>query len=116
MVQALSTDEILQLPAAVSLEVAGRAVGIGRTKIHTMARRGELPFEVLRLGSTYRVRKADLLKLLGLTPDMSGTGTRTAPILATDDSPVRAGRAAPLGRPADLLAARPDVAVCLSRP
>jgi excisionase family DNA binding protein len=66
MTAALSVEQILALPAAVDLVTAGRALGIGRTKIHELARHGELPFEVLRVGSSYRVRRADLIGFLGL--------------------------------------------------
>jgi hypothetical protein len=69
--KALGVEEILALPAAVDLVTAGKALGIGRTKIHELARRDELPFPVLRLGAAYRVRRADLIECLGL--DAGGT-------------------------------------------
>jgi hypothetical protein len=64
----LSVQEILALPAAVDVVSAGRAFGIGRTKSHELARAGEFPVPVIKIGSTYRVRRADLLELLGIEP------------------------------------------------
>ncbi|MBV8542555.1 MAG: hypothetical protein JO063_10060 [Pseudonocardiales bacterium] len=37
-----------------------------------MARAGEFPVPVLRLGASYRVRTADLLTLLGIEPAKHG--------------------------------------------
>ncbi|WP_370066218.1 hypothetical protein [Streptacidiphilus sp. MAP5-3] len=58
--------ELLALPAAVSLETANRAIGLGRSKGYDLARRDAYPCRVLRLGKTYRVITADLLRLLGV--------------------------------------------------
>lgn len=74
----MTTDEVRALPAAVDLVTAGRALGIGRTKSHEMARAGEFPVPLLRLGTRYRVRRADLLALLGIEDEPS-TGGRSAP-------------------------------------
>jgi hypothetical protein len=62
----MSRDELLALPAAVDLETGNRALGLGRSKGYELAKRGEYPCKVLRLGSTYRVVTAELLSLLGL--------------------------------------------------
>ncbi|MFF0249644.1 hypothetical protein ACWEU6_17870 [Streptosporangium sandarakinum] len=62
----MTLDELLALPVAVDLVTAGRAWGIGRTKAHELARRGEFPCPVLRLGNAYRVTRADLLRSLGV--------------------------------------------------
>ncbi|HET9254894.1 MAG TPA: DNA-binding protein [Pseudonocardiaceae bacterium] len=59
---------LLALPAAVDIVTAGRAVGVGRTKAHELARTGQFPVAVLRLGNSYRVRTADLLTYLGIEP------------------------------------------------
>jgi hypothetical protein len=66
---AMSRAELLALPAAVDLATAARALAIGRTRAFELARRGEFPVPVLRVGVTYRVPTAPLLRLLGLTPD-----------------------------------------------
>lgn len=62
----MNRDELLALPAAIDLPTAGRALGIGRNKAFELARRGEFPVRVLRLGNSYRVPTAEVLKTLGL--------------------------------------------------
>jgi hypothetical protein len=67
---ALSAREVLDLPAAVDIVTAGKALGgIGRTKAHELARSGQFPVEVLRIGASYRVRRSDLIKYLGIEPE-----------------------------------------------
>lgn len=61
----MSRTELLALPVAVDLVTAGRALGLGRTKAHELARRGEFPCRVLRVGRAYRVPRAELLATLG---------------------------------------------------
>ena len=63
----MSLEELLGLPVTMDLPAAGRAFGLGRTKAHEMARAGEFPCRVMRIGRFYRVRKADLMHELGLT-------------------------------------------------
>jgi hypothetical protein len=60
----MSISELRQLPAIVDLVTAGRALGLGRTKAYELARRGEFPCHLFRIGDTYRVPTAALLKLL----------------------------------------------------
>jgi len=71
-VQPMTRAELLGLPVSTDLVTAGRAFGVGRTKAHRMARAGEFPVPVLRLGASYRVRTADLLTLLGIEPAKHG--------------------------------------------
>ncbi|MFD9413316.1 hypothetical protein ACFWC9_01110 [Streptomyces goshikiensis] len=59
-------EELLALPVAVDLDTGNRALGLGRSKGYELAKRGEYPCKVLRLGKAYRVVTADLLNLLGL--------------------------------------------------
>jgi predicted DNA-binding transcriptional regulator AlpA len=59
--------ELLSLPVSVDLPTAARAIGVGRTLAYAMAKRGEFPVRVLRLGASYRVPRADLLRFLGET-------------------------------------------------
>lgn len=66
MAPALTRDELDRLPPVVDLATAGRALGIGRTKAYELARTGEFPCRVLRLGNSYRVPTALLRELLGL--------------------------------------------------
>jgi hypothetical protein len=45
---------------------AGRAFGIGRTLAYELALRDEFPCPVHRVGSLYRVKKAELIVALGM--------------------------------------------------
>jgi hypothetical protein len=48
---------------------AAQILGIGRTKPYELARRDEFPCLVIRVGDLYRVSTADLLRLLGTSPE-----------------------------------------------
>ncbi|MGH3381648.1 MAG: DNA-binding protein [Actinoallomurus sp.] len=61
----MSLAELGELPAVIDLVTAGRALGLGRTKSYEMARSGDFPCRVLRVGNTYRVPTSELLTLLG---------------------------------------------------
>jgi hypothetical protein len=63
---ALTFADIAGLPVTVDLLTAGRALGIGRTTAYTLARGGDFPCPVLRVGGSYRVPTVGLLRLLGL--------------------------------------------------
>ena len=62
----MTTAELLALPVAVDVGTAARALGIGRSTGYELARRGEFPCRVLRVGGSYRVPTADLLRVLGI--------------------------------------------------
>jgi hypothetical protein len=66
VVLALNIKELLALPVTVDLSTAGKAFGIGRTKAHELARNGNFPCEVLRVGNSYRVSRAVILSALGI--------------------------------------------------
>ncbi|MFI0453108.1 DNA-binding protein [Actinomadura sp. 6N118] len=78
----MTMGELLDLPATVDLPTAGRAFGLGRNTSYQLARRGEFPCRVLRLGRSYVVPTAELLRVLGLdlpngpTPEDSATTVR----------------------------------------
>ncbi|MEU9515287.1 helix-turn-helix domain-containing protein [Micromonospora sp. NPDC048169] len=80
-VSTLNRDELLQLPAMVDLATAARALGVGRTKAYELAKSGAFPCPVLRIGTTYRVRTADLPRLVGIERQQSG---REDPLVRTD--------------------------------
>jgi len=61
----MTHEELAELPSTVDLATAARAFGIGRTLAYDLAKRGEFPVRVLRLGNRYRVTRADLLRVLG---------------------------------------------------
>lgn len=64
----MTHDELLALPVAFPLDMANRALGMGRTTGYALAKRGSYPVRVLRLGRQYRVTRYDLLGYLGLDP------------------------------------------------
>ncbi|MEU3182093.1 hypothetical protein [Streptomyces albidoflavus] len=70
----LTSDELLALPAVIDLDTSNKALMIGRSTGYGLAKQGEYPVRVLRLGNAYRVVTADLLKLLGLEHRHSGGG------------------------------------------
>lgn len=55
------------LPPTLDIVTAGRLLGIGRTTAYQLARHGQFPVPVLRIGSSYRVPTAPLLSLLGVS-------------------------------------------------
>jgi predicted DNA-binding transcriptional regulator AlpA len=62
----LTRAELLALPAVIDITTAARALGLGRSTAYELARRDEFPCRVLRIGSSYRVPTADLLRILGI--------------------------------------------------
>ncbi|MFJ1649258.1 hypothetical protein [Streptomyces sp. NPDC088258] len=68
----LTGDELLALPAVIDLDTSNRALMIGRSTGYGLAKQGEYPVKVLRLGNAYRVVTADLLKLLCLERPQAG--------------------------------------------
>lgn len=81
MTAPLTREELLALPPVIDLVTAGRALGIGRTAAHELARRDQWPTPLLRLGTRYRVPTAALLRLLEISPDVQEAGAST-PALA----------------------------------
>ena len=66
LTRALTLAEIGGLPAVTDLVTAGRALGIGRTRAYELARAGQFPCPVIRVGRTWLVPTAGLRTLLGL--------------------------------------------------
>ncbi|MGW2628526.1 integrase [Streptomyces chattanoogensis] len=67
----MTYEELLALPAAVDLDTANKALTIGRSTGYALAKRGEYPVAVLRLGNAYRVVTAELHRLLGVQTEES---------------------------------------------
>lgn len=63
---AMTSEELRTLPVSFDLVTAGRAFGLGRTLTYELARRGEFPCTVLRIGNQYRVTRAHLFAALGI--------------------------------------------------
>ena len=59
----------LRASATVDLMTAARALGLGRTKAYELARGGQFPCRVIRIGEIYRIPTAGLLELLGVTAE-----------------------------------------------
>jgi hypothetical protein len=64
----VNREELLALPTTVDVPTAARALNIGRTLAYQLARAGQFPVPVLRLGSRYRVVTSGLLVALGVPP------------------------------------------------
>jgi hypothetical protein len=69
----MNRAELLALPATTDLVTAAKALGIGRTTAYQLARAGEFPVPVLRLGARYRVVTSGLLAALGIEPTSAET-------------------------------------------
>ncbi|NBF00554.1 helix-turn-helix domain-containing protein [Nonomuraea sp. KC401] len=55
------------MPEVISLLAAGRLLGMGRTKAYRLARAGQFPCRVLRIGGRYAVPVRGLRALLDHT-------------------------------------------------
>jgi hypothetical protein len=66
MTRPMTPDELLSLPVSVDLVTAGRAFGLGRTKSHELARAGDFPCRVLKVGERYKVPRWELFRALGI--------------------------------------------------
>ncbi|MFD9813694.1 integrase [Streptomyces sp. NPDC059080] len=70
----MTREDLLALPVAFPLDVANRALDLGRTTGYALAKRGEYPVRVLRVGRLYRVTRCDLLRCLGFGPEGAEAG------------------------------------------
>jgi excisionase family DNA binding protein len=62
----VTIDEARQLPTVLTVEHAGRLLGLGRSAAYEAVRRGELP--TLKFGRRLLVPTGKVLELLGLDP------------------------------------------------
>lgn len=62
----LSFTEMFDLPVAVDLRTAARALGIGSTTAYRLIRQDEFPCPVLRVGGRYRIPTTELMRALGI--------------------------------------------------
>jgi excisionase family DNA binding protein len=65
--QTMRYEDLDTLPTVVSIMTAARALGLSRTYAYELAKRGDFPCRIIRIGATYRVPTAELRKLLGVT-------------------------------------------------
>ncbi|MGN5380988.1 helix-turn-helix domain-containing protein [Streptomyces lasalocidi] len=57
-------DEIRSWPATVSVAKAATALGVSKSHLHELIRRGEAPVKLVPLGGRHRVITASLVRLL----------------------------------------------------
>jgi predicted DNA-binding transcriptional regulator AlpA len=55
------------LPPTINIETAATILGCGRSLAYDLARRGEFPCRVIRLGRRYVIPTADLLRVVGVS-------------------------------------------------
>jgi hypothetical protein len=79
--EAPTISQLRSGPPTVSLLTAAAAIGIGRTKAYELAKRDEFPVAVRRVGATYRVPVAELLRFLHAseTTDQASLPPRESP-------------------------------------
>ncbi|WP_243718823.1 helix-turn-helix domain-containing protein [Actinomadura sp. 7K534] len=65
--QTMRYEDLDALPTVVSIMTAARALGVSLTYAYDLAKRGDFPCRIIRIGNTYRVPTAELRKLLGVT-------------------------------------------------
>jgi hypothetical protein len=63
----ITIGQLRAMPATVDLMTAASALGLGRTKAYELAKHGQFPCRVIRIGDTYRIPTAGLLDLLGIS-------------------------------------------------
>ncbi|MFH8220620.1 helix-turn-helix domain-containing protein [Streptomyces sp. NPDC018057] len=70
MKQALSRQlgftEMFELPVAVDLRTAARALGICRGTAYRLIYEGTFPCSIVRVGRQYRIPTAELMRMLGI--------------------------------------------------
>ncbi|MEV7909375.1 helix-turn-helix domain-containing protein [Streptomyces fimicarius] len=62
----LGFTELFDLPVAIDLRTAARALGICTETAYRLNQRGVFPCPVLRVGGRYRVSTSELMRILGI--------------------------------------------------
>ncbi|MFF4779485.1 helix-turn-helix domain-containing protein [Microtetraspora fusca] len=65
MTSDMRASDLGELPAVIDVVTAGRLLGFGRTKAYRLAKSGEFPCRVLRIGRSYLVPTREVWALLG---------------------------------------------------
>jgi hypothetical protein len=60
-----TVERVKSLGVMTNVETAAQILGIGRTVAYRLAKEGQFPVQVLRIGHSYRVPVLRLLELLG---------------------------------------------------
>jgi len=66
--QPWSVEQIRALGVTTDIVTAGAVLGIGRTTAYRLARSGEFPVPLLKVGNRYLVAVAHLLNAVGIQP------------------------------------------------
>lgn len=64
MAAAPTLAEVRNWPATVGVPEAARAIGVSKSHLYELVKRGEAPVSVLSFGSRHRVVTASLVRLL----------------------------------------------------
>jgi hypothetical protein len=63
--RAWTVQAVKALGVTTDVETAGAILGVGRTKAYELAKSGEFPVKIIRVGRRYLVPTPALLQLLG---------------------------------------------------
>jgi hypothetical protein len=83
----LTVAEVLALPVTVDLVTAASAFGLGRDNAYRLAKTGELPFPVLKLGRRLVVTRNALLTVLGIEDQPHNSLTDATPTPVGEPAP-----------------------------
>jgi helix-turn-helix protein len=72
--RAWTVAQVRELGMATDIETAASVLGIGRTTAYTLARSGDFPAPVIRIGRRYVVSVEGLLATLGATGPIQAIG------------------------------------------
>jgi predicted DNA-binding transcriptional regulator AlpA len=64
MSAAPTLDEVKTWPATVGVPEAARAIGVSKSHLYDLVKRGEAPVKVLSFGARHRIVTASLIRLL----------------------------------------------------
>jgi predicted nucleotidyltransferase len=63
----VTEEELRALPLTIDLMTSAQILGISRNEAYILARSNTYPVPLYRVGSRYRVAKAHLLEVLGMS-------------------------------------------------
>lgn len=61
--------ELLKEKLTVDVGTASSFLGIGRTSAYRLAKEGNFPLPLLKLGNSYKIKTIDLARMLGVAPE-----------------------------------------------
>ncbi len=63
-------QDLIEAGPTIELPLANKSLGISRAHGYALAKQGNYPVRLLKLGGAYRVVTSELLALLGIAPDL----------------------------------------------